>query len=463
MGEIAPVEVFEVEIVAVLELLMAHGRGDLEVRDHRAFGLAEREAEDQLVLEHPGVRHLGEAVCVLVHVVQGLVEALVGELHAVRQIPHEVEVERDDVVLQRVVLLHEHVAAAQLRGARVEQPHVRVVVQDVDDFRGRQRRGGEDERADVAGDGFVRVQQAVPVGIERGGAAGDVGAVVHQVLREPVPPGHLVALEVVIHAAELGAQRIADVHVEGHLVDALFGVRVVVVAVRVLGLGVEVVAHLPAHERRGPADLAVQDLLVPRPEADAELAPGRVEELPVGGAGRLGDEVEVAADLRGAVDGRCRAAHHVDAVAGADGGGVVAGVVDALHAAEVIFARCAANVEGACDAEEGLREGAWRQRDEVVDLGDDDLVQHLVADGRDRARRLDRGLAEAEHGFDPFGGQHLQAVRRDLDGLQVPIRGALLRPRQLRNQGAGSNHHRDVAANAERQERTFHFVDSPNS
>ena len=79
-----------------------------------------------------------------------------------------------------------------------------------------------------------------------------------------------------------------------------------------------------------------------------------------------------------------------------------------------------------------------------------------------RARRLDRGLAEAEHGVDRFGRQHVQAVRRDFYGIDVPLRSIVGRHRQLRNQGAGSDHHRDIASDAERQRRTFHCLDSPD-
>ena len=74
LGDVATIEVLEREVVAVLEVLVTDRRADLEVRLGTAPLAAMLVSEDQLILEHPGIGELREAVGVLVDVVERFVE-----------------------------------------------------------------------------------------------------------------------------------------------------------------------------------------------------------------------------------------------------------------------------------------------------------------------------------------------------------------------------------------------------
>ena len=177
---------------------------------------------------------------------------------------------------------------------------------------------------------------------------------------------------------------------------------------------------MAAAERVRAAELGARDALVPTSEVDADGAGFAVDETPrFLDPGGLGVEVQVAADLGGSVDGGGGPAHDVDAIRRADGGWIVAGIVQASDAAEVRLAGRAPDIEGPGDAEEGLREAAGRQRDQLVDVAHVEAVHHLGADRGNGPWRLQQRLIEAEHGLHRIARQAAEiADHHDLfDGL----------------------------------------------
>ena len=343
----------------------------------------------------------------------------------------DVEIERRYFSSLKVVGVHDHLAATDGGGARIHQRQVARLAaehQGTPDAAGpgERSRGIEGrprtrcqpgrERAQVGKAVPVDVELlmrdvAVAVRIEGQGVAGDIGAVVDQLLRDAVPAGVLGAVVVVVHAAELDFHPV-EVQVEGRLQNGLVGGEASVIAVRVLDFRIQVVAEFLAAQPARPADLGGADPLFPgtgfqadRP-GDAVLARPDVRGLRV--------EVDVSPDLGGSVNGRCRAANDVHPVGGGDGRRVVARVVKAANAPEIGLARRPADVQRAGHAEERLRETAGRERNQFVDVPDDETAHHLFADRRGRTRRFQYRLVEPEDRPDIAAG-HAAEIRGDDD------------------------------------------------
>ena len=358
-GQIAAVEVLIDEVVAVLEIRVADRGGQLPGRLQRV--VLEVAGDDELVLDHPGVVELREAVGVLVQVVVLLVVELVRELDTVLHLVDHVEVQHERLVLEGVVRCHQNLVAVELGNAGILQLQVRslVSVQASGQIGERGRRvlltyANEHERCRQTGrrDVFVVRDRAVAVRVERQRRAGGVDAVVDERLRQAVPTGDLVTFEVVVHAAPLKAQLIADVHIEGCLNQRLLGRRVVVVGVGVFDLTVDVEAHVAAKDVAGTAHFGGEHALIPAASGVGDLTFVLCQVLAAFRASRLRFEVQVAADFRRAGDRRSRAAHDVDPVGCADRRGVVTRVVQPADAAEVGLSGGAAHVQRAGDAEE---------------------------------------------------------------------------------------------------------------
>ena len=236
-----------------------------------------------------------------------------------------------------------------------------------------------------------------PLAVQRLRRTRDVGAGVDQVLRQAIPSGVLGARELVEHAAELQANG-AHVHVERRLDERLRDVAVVVVAAGVLGLGIQPIAEVLAAKTPRTTHFRRGDPSAPRAEVHARAAGGLFDELSCRlDARRLRIEIEVAADLRRAVDRRRWPADDVDPLGRADGRRIVARIVESPDAPEIGLAGRPADVEGAGDAEERLREAARRQRDQLVDVADVETRHHLVADGGRGTRRIEQRPTESEH------------------------------------------------------------------
>ncbi len=177
-----------------------------------------------------------------------------------------------------------------------------------------------------------------------------------------------------------------------------------------LAIGVET-ALAGAHGQRG-SELAAGGGLAIAADRGLHLADRMAQRL---GARRLGDEVQEAADLARPVDGRGRAAHHVDLRGVADRGGIGAPVLDQLEALEVVLRQGAADVELARHAIEAGRIAGGRYGHEVVDGLDAIALDGHVADQARRARRLDQRLLQAEDGGVGLALQKPRPVRGDDD------------------------------------------------
>ena len=101
-----------------------------------------------------------------------------------------------------------------------------------------------------------------------------------------------------------------------------------------------------------------------------------------------------------------RPAHDVNPLGGAEGGHVVARIIQPPHAVKVAFTGGAAQVRGSGNPEKGLGKTARGEDDEVVQVGNAELFQGFGADYSGRARRLQQTLVEPEHG--------IRLVRRNL-------------------------------------------------
>ena len=477
LGEVDAVEDLVEEVDGEEAIRVPDGWRNLEVRDR---GLAlEPELEDELVFHDPVVPHLGEPVAVNRFHLHALVEELVGDLQAAAGVADQVEVEDVGVCVVDVRRVDEHVARAQLGapdGGRVQR-EAHLIHQFLGDVGGvercevaleaerlesgeagdavHERRAGGDEPGQrrLKGVDLPLFDQAVAVAVHlvdvHAHAPGDVLAPVDEVLRDAVPAAVLVAAPLLVHEAGLGAQRVAEVHVEGTLHEVLSVVIVPEVAVRVLDLGIDVVARGPARQGGGAAHFGGDHALVPGTGGVADGAGGLRQVLAGFGAGGLRNEVEGAAHLAGPGNGRHRPADHVDAVTRADGRREVAVVVEPLDAAEVVLRGGAAHIQRAGDAEEGRGEGAGHEGDDVVDAGDVELVQELRADRTDGAGRLQDGLAETEHRIHRVRLQDAEVVFHLLlrhEGLEfhdllVPafvLRRRLARPKRHRGHPSGT-------------------------
>ena len=238
---------------------------------------------------------------------------------------------------------------------------------------------------------------AVAVRIQRQRLPGDIGAVVDEILCQAIPAADLVAQVVVVHAAELQPKAGCQVGVERRLQQRLPRAGVAVVAVRVLGFRIGVVAEISIPERIRAAELGAQDAFLPTTDIDADGARPAGNELSgFLDPGGLWVEVEITADLGRSVDGRGRSADDIDAVGRTDRRRVIAGIVEPAHPPEIGLAGRAPDVEGPGDAEEGLRERAGCQRDQLVDVAHVEAVHHFSADRRYGPRRLQQRPVEAE-------------------------------------------------------------------
>ena len=228
---------------------------------------------------------------------------------------------------------------------------------------------GEVERRGVRVEAdLVRRELAVAIGVrQRRVPAGDVGQVVDQFLGPAVPARRLdVAVGVVGHAAEGRAPAVAELEVDGGFDDLLPGRDPPIEALGVLRLGEQVEAALRAAEVERDAALPVGQLLLVRADGQRDVAADLGDVLALHLPG-LGNEVELAADLARAVDGRRWAADDLDLGRVGDRRRIGAAVLDPLEAAEVVLRQGAADVERAGHAVETGRIGAGRDRRQVVD------------------------------------------------------------------------------------------------
>ena len=377
-------------------------------------------------------------------VVVGLEEQLVAPGPRAGRLEDGVEVERGHGVAAEILRRDVHLAAAQLRRARVRQrPQVGIAAEH---RRGSERaygrsggvqtrrsagRQASDERSEVRKPVAVHVEllvrdAAVAVLVQRQRLAGEVGSIVDQGLAQAVPAAHLVAVVVVVHAAELQLQAARHVDVERRLQQHVLGVGVLVVAARIFRLRVQPIAESLAANAPRAAHFRGEHQAVPRSEIQPKCGDGVVDEL----AGLLDArgfraEVQIAADLGRAVDGRGRPAHDVHPRRGADGRRIVAGIVQPAHAAKVGLAAGAANVQCASHAEERLREGPGREGDEFVDVAHVEPRQHLVAHRGGGARRFEQRLLEPRQRRHAFARQAGQVRTHDhrLHGLAGVARG----------------------------------------
>ena len=81
---------------------MTYGRRDLS-GNVRKFEL-EFLGDYELVLKHPGVMELRETVIVFVQVLISFVEHLVLDLEAAIILVNDIEIERDQLILERIIL-----------------------------------------------------------------------------------------------------------------------------------------------------------------------------------------------------------------------------------------------------------------------------------------------------------------------------------------------------------------------
>ncbi len=155
---------------------------------------------------------------------------------------------------------------------------------------------------DAGGPRLRQIQPSIAVAAVQGRvqiarAAGDVGAVVDQLLREAVPAGDLVARKILVHTAHLGTKRVTEIDVVGGLVDRLPRGAVLVVAPGILELRVHVEARLEPEQIGRSPQLRVERLLIPATASSSDLALGLLHVLARVRSGGLGNEVEVTAHL----------------------------------------------------------------------------------------------------------------------------------------------------------------------
>ena len=290
--------------------------------------------------------------------------------------------------------------------------------------------GGSEERSDRSVD-LVRRQLAVAVKIgEIDIAAGDVGSVVDQLLRDAVPAdGLLVALRGEIGAADLRLEIIAG-EGEGGLRQRALRRDSAVETVRVLVFGVGVNAGFIAAEIEAEAGVAANDALVVRPRRRAEC-----EEMPVGadlfrGARRQRRDVKKAADAPRAVDRRRRALDDFDAFAGAQRRRKRAGIFNALEAAKISVGAIAAQRDRTRHAEEAPCEGSRREGGEVVHGLDGKPFDQRVGDDVHRARRVGVREVEPHHRAAVLKLDQFQRIGADDDFVNGCLRQRACRKRR---------------------------------
>jgi len=390
LRQVAAVEKLEQEILGQLGAGMAQRWRELEIRLHIRAG-SPLPRGNQLVFQHVGVDRLREAIGVLQLGIQAVEEQLVAELHAVVQFMMEVEVGGEGVGGEKILGVDQHVLAREphfANAGRIERERgIGAARPEAVDRPGGSQAGREHEcRQPAGGDDLGLRQPAALVGVQiQQRRAGEVSAVVDQILAQAVPAGILVAVVVVVLHPELDPGALVDVAVERRLQHALAGAVVAVVTVGVFVQAVQVVAH-----RRGigielVAVFGFDHRAIPGAGGERHFAHRLVEVGAAFGARRLGNEIDVAADLGRAVDRRRRATHDVEAIRRGDGRGDVAGVIDPAHAAKIILARRAADIDGARDTEKRAGEGAGRQRGDVVEVADIEQIDQLGADAGQRA------------------------------------------------------------------------------
>ena len=236
------------------------------------------------------------------------------------------------------------------------------------------------------------------IGVDEDGVAtGLIGSVVDQVLRDPVPARRLHgAFRVVDHRVALRGPAAAKLEVRRDLRELMAGIDAVVIAVVGLRLAIERDAALHRAHANGNEQAARQAVAVIGPALDLDIPLRPVDEA-VAATGRLGREVQKAADLAWPHEGARRSPDDLHPVCSAQRRRIGAPVLDALEAAEIGLRQRAAQVQRARDAVIAVGEGARRDGGQVVDAVHAVAGQGLGAGEARLPGGVEEGLVEAQH------------------------------------------------------------------
>ncbi len=178
-------------------------------------------------------------------------------------------------------------------------------------------------------------------GRQAGVAPGDIGSVVDQVLGDAVPAGGLnIAVGMIDHTLPSGGPSVGQDEVRRELSGLLLRIDAMVETVAVIDVHIAVEAALDDAQRDRRTALGGDLLLIITASGDADVARRRGQIH-----GGLGNEVQQAADLAGAVDGIGRATDDLDLRGVANGRRIGAPVLNALEALEIVLSQGAANIQ----------------------------------------------------------------------------------------------------------------------